>query len=355
VKGRAILIEPLARGGHAAALMVDGRLEDLLIDPAGSEAPLAPGSVHLARIGRPMKGMGGAMVDLGNGRSGFLREPRGLSEGALRTVQVTAWAEPGKAPPVTPRVALRGRLAVVTPGMPGRNIARGIADDTARRRLSDLAERAMTGAPADLGLILRSAAAAADEAELINEINALRTSAETVRELSRGRAPGLLLAAPGAARDARRDWREGPADLVDERAGAFADHGIWEEIAAFSSPRADLPGGGFLLIEPTRALVAVDVNTGPDTSPAAALKANIEAARALPRQLRLRGLAGQVVVDPAPLARRDRQRVEQALGAALRGDPIETSLAGWTPLGHIELLRKRARRPLAEAALAPLL
>jgi Rne/Rng family ribonuclease len=103
-----------------------------------------------------------------------------------------------------------------------------------------------------------------------------------------------------------------------------------------------------MMIEPTRALVAVDVNTGPDTSPAAALKANIAAARDLPRQLRLRGLGGQVVVDFAPMPKKERALVEQVLRAAFKADGAESSLSGWTTLGLYELVRKRDRRPLAE-------
>ena len=102
-----------------------------------------------------------------------------------------------------------------------------------------------------------------------------------------------------------------------------------------------------MTVEPTRALVAVDVNTGGDLSPAAALKVNLAAAAELPRQLRLRGLGGQVTIDFAPLARAERPRVERALARALADDGIETTVAGWTPLGHLELQRKRARRPLA--------
>ena len=102
------------------------------------------------------------------------------------------------------------------------------------------------------------------------------------------------------------------------------------------------------MIEPTRALVAVDVNTGPDTSPAASLKANIAAARDLPRQLRLRGLGGQVVVDFAPMPKKDRATLDQVLRAAFKGEGAETSLAGWTTLGLYELVRKRDRLPLAE-------
>jgi Rne/Rng family ribonuclease len=102
-----------------------------------------------------------------------------------------------------------------------------------------------------------------------------------------------------------------------------------------------------MLIEPTRALVAVDVNTGPDTSPAAALKANIAAARDLPRQLRLRGLGGQVVVDFAPMPKRERHILDQVLKAAFKTDG-EANLAGWTTLGLYEMTRKRDRLPLSE-------
>ena len=137
----------------------------------------------------------------------------------------------------------------------------------------------------------------------------------------------------------------GRGDAVREAATALADAGVWEEIEALRRPVVPL-GQGFMAIEPTRALVAVDVNTGADLSPAAALKANLAAAAELPRQLRLRGLGGQVTVDFAPLAKAARPRVEAALAAALRGDGIDTSVAGWTPLGHLELQRRRIRRPL---------
>ena len=95
--------------------------------------------------------------------------------------------------------------------------------------------------------------------------------------------------------------------------------------------------------------VAVDINTGGDTSPAAGLKANLAAVKALPRALRLRGLGGQVVVDAAPMPKKDRRQVEQAVRKAFKSDPIETSLVGWTPLGHLELQRKRERLPLLES------
>ena len=92
--------------------------------------------------------------------------------------------------------------------------------------------------------------------------------------------------------------------------------------------------------------MAVDVNTGGDTSPAAALKANLAACRALPRALRLRGLGGQITVDFAPMSKAHRRQVEQSLRASLKADPIETSMVGWTQMGLFELQRKRERLPL---------
>ncbi len=79
---------------------------------------------------------------------------------------------------------------------------------------------------------------------------------------------------------------------------------------------------------------------------AAGLKANIACARALPRALRVRGLGGQIVLDLAPMPKKDRRTFESALKAAFRHDDVETVFSGWTPLGHFELQRKRARMPL---------
>ena len=162
-------------------------------------------------------------------------------------------------------------------------------------------------------------------------------------------APHEVIAAPGAEVEAWRDWVDPDPEVV-ERGGAelFDRYGLWEEIEALKSAVAPLPSGAWMSIEPTRALVAVDVNTAGDMAPNAALSANIAALRELPRQLRLRGLGGQVVVDLAPLVKRDRAVIEQTAKAAFRADRIETTIAGWTPLGHLELIRKRERRPITE-------
>jgi ribonuclease G len=345
MKGVAIAVEPLARGGFAVARMVDGRLDDLIVDPPQGDLAPRPGAVYRAIPGRPMKGMGGVMVSLGAGRTGFLREAAGIPPGKPLLVQIATWAEPGKAPPVTRRLTLKGRYAILTPGAPGINLARGLGG-AARDRLQALAAEALSGAPETLGLIVRSNGAGAPDTEIRAEIAALRRTAASL--VAGEEAPDLLLDAPDARTEAWREWPEATTERLEPAEGAFTAHGVWEAIDALLSPRVPLAGGASLVIEPTAALVAVDVNTGADISPAAGLKASIATARELPRQLRLRGLGGQIVVDFAPFPRKDRVAVETALRSALRDDGIETNIAGWTPLGHLELLRKRARRPLAE-------
>lgn len=346
MKGRRILIEPRPDGAAAAALLVDGRLDDLMIDPAADDPAPRPEAVHRAVVGRPMKGVGGVIVELGGGATGFLRGPKPPAPGSRLLVQISGWADPAKAPPVSARLALKGAFAILTPGAPGLNLARSIAEGSGRDALAALASRAMAGAADDLGLILRSLAAEAGEAEIADEIAALRARWEALAAAGASGPAACLEPAPGAAAIARRDWRDRPDEPVDEHPETLAREGVWEMVAELLAPRAPI-GQGWMSVEATAALVAIDVDTGGDLTPAAALKANLAAARELPRQLRLRGLGGQVAIDFAPLAKRDRPRIEAALRAALRPDGVDTTLAGWTPLGHLELLRKRARRPLA--------
>lgn len=337
-----IVVLDMINDQAAAAMIVDGQLEELLIDPADDTA--LPGAIYRAVADRPMKGQGGMFVKLPEG-SGFLRQTDGLAPGQRVIVQVTGPAEPGKALPVTTRLLFKSRLAIVTPGAPGLNISRRIKDEPLRAELEDIAAKAMAGAGDDLGLILRSAAAMADPEDIAADINEMRNLAQAVlADLAGG--PELLVEGAGAHETAWRDWADPAPDEVIEQ--GFAAENVLEMLDALRSPHVDLTGGGNMVIETTRALVAVDVNTGPDTSPAASLKVNIAAARDLPRQLRLRGLGGQIVVDFAPMPKKDRNILDQVIRAAFKTEAAETNLAGWTTLGLFEMTRKRDRWPLAE-------
>ncbi|HLQ20657.1 MAG TPA: ribonuclease E/G [Tabrizicola sp.] len=323
--------------------MVDGRLEELAIDPAEDVA--IPGAIYRAVADRPVKGQGGIFVKLPGG-TGFLRQISGVAPGQRLLVQVTGPAEAGKAVPVTTRLLFKSRFAIITPEAPGLNISRRIKDEERREELSALAGAGMSGAAETLGLILRSGCLEAEDQAIVEDVAAMRGLAEAVLADISG-PPELLVDGPSAHDLAFRDWLDPPVDDADTDPESFERHGVTEALEALRAPRVALEGGGHMMIEPTRALVAIDVNTGPDTTPAAALKANVAAARDLPRQLRLRGLGGQVVVDFAPMPKRDRHILDQVLKAAFKSDG-EANLAGWTTLGLYELTRKRDRLPLSE-------
>lgn len=341
-KGRIVAIDTI-EGRSAAALLQDGRLQDLLIDPT-TEAP-RPNAIYRAKTTQPMKGQSGIILDLGRGQKGFLKQARGIASGATLLVQVTTHAEPGKAAPVVNKLLFKSRYAIVTPNAPGINIARGIKDEEEQLRLREIAHDAFEGAPADCGLILRSACEGADEDDIYSDITAMLDGARNVLNDASG-APELLLDAPDAAEQAWVNWADADDVVADE--GCFETLGIWDHIHALEAPECPLSGGASMVIEPTRALVAVDVNTGSDFSLTAGLKANIATAKNLPRQLRLRGLGGQIVVDFAPSPKTERRKIETELRRAFKADNIDTILVGWTPLGHYELQRKRERLPLSE-------
>ncbi|WP_425037547.1 ribonuclease E/G [Primorskyibacter sp. S187A] len=328
---RQVLLDHLGEV-EAAALLVNGRLEDLLLDGVD----VRPGAIYRAKADRPMKGQGGVFLSAPDGPL-FLRQIKGLKQGETLLVQVNARPEPGKAPAVTQKVLFKSRYAIVTPDAPGLNISRQIKDEALRDTLLEIAHDAMEGSA--MGLILRSSCAEADADDIADDVLAMRDLAQNVSQDTSG-APDLLVEGDGPHALA---WREWQADEVITEPGSFAEHGVLEEIDALQRAKA-----GAMFIEPTRAFVAVDVNTGGDSSPAAGLKANLACARGLARQLRLRGLGGQIVVDFAPMPKKDRRAVESALRSAFRADPVETTLVGWTTMGHFELNRARLRVPLSE-------
>lgn len=343
-KGRLVILDQID-GRNCAALIDNGRLTDLLVDPDG-DAP-RPGAIYRAKTLRSMKGQNGIMLDLGDGHTGYLRQAKGITAGETRLVQISTYAEGSKASPVSPKLLFKSRYCIVTPDAPGLNIARKIRDEDERDRLLEVAHEALDGADETLGLIVRSVSDGVDADAVFEDIAAMRTAAETVLAEPTGE-PALLMEAESAAQVAWREWVDPDPDDVMQDAGGLELLGFRDSLDALLTPSAFLSGGAWMAIEPTSALVAVDVNTGPDTSFAAGLKANLAAARDLPRQLRLRGLGGQIVVDFAPMPRKDQRQVEQVLRSGFKADGIETALVGWTGLGHFELQRKRERLPLSE-------
>ncbi|MEE9387581.1 MAG: ribonuclease E/G [Paracoccaceae bacterium] len=342
MKGRVIALDHV-NGRAAAALLVDGKLHDFLIDPTGGQP--APGTLFRAICNRPLKGQGGMMLRLPDG-TGFLRQGKNLRPGQQILIQVTGYGEDQKAVPVTQKIVFKSRYIIVTPGAPGINVSRRIRDEDEIIRLLEAVDGAALD-NTDFGIIIRSQAEGADSDDIAQDVAATLSDAQTAMADAQA-APALILAGPGAHTIGWREW--GEPDQLAQNDGSFEELGILDSIEELASAKVSLSLGASLYVEPTRALVAVDVNTGPDTSPAAGLKANLACARELPRQLRLRGLGGQIVLDLAPMPKKDRRQFENALRSAMRNDPVETALVGWTPLGHYELQRKRERLPLIEGA-----
>ena len=183
MKGRTIALDELD-GTEAAALIVDGQLHDLLID---SDHP-RPGTIYRAVALRPVKGQGGMFLRTPDGNA-FLRQVKGLAPGDALLVQVTGFAEPGKAIPVTTRLLFKSRYAIVTPGAPGINVSRQIKDDDLRDTLLGVAHEVMEG---DHGLILRSSCEGAADDAVAEDILAMAQLATAVLADATGGAELLV-------------------------------------------------------------------------------------------------------------------------------------------------------------------
>ena len=343
-KGRIVVLDEV-NSKPAAALLVNGQIHDLLIE-ADNNLP-KPEAIYRGRTTLPMKGQNGIILDIGNGQKAFLRNAKGIPQGTQMTVQVATHAEIGKATPVVNKLIFKSRYCIVTPDAPGLNIARSIKDDEERDRLLEIVHEVSTNRSNEYGLIIRSSAMDIDADAISDDINAMYDLADNVMSQTSG-DPALIMPAPTAEMKAWRDWVNPDPDEVIKEINSFETMGIWDHIEKLKHSKSKLPNGASMIIEPTSAFVAVDVNTGNDFSLSAGLKANLAVAKELPNQLSLRGLGGQIIIDFAPSPKKDRKLIETALNSSFRKGKIDTVVVGWTTLGNFELQRKRERIPLSE-------
>jgi ribonuclease G len=343
-KGRIVVLDEV-NGKPAAALLVNGQIHDLLIE-ADNNLP-KPEAIYRGRTTLPMKGQNGIILDIGNGQKAFLRNAKGIPQGTQMTVQVATHAEIGKATPVVNKLIFKSRYCIVTPDAPGLNIARSIKDDEERDRLLEIVHEVSTNRSTEYGLIIRSSAMDIDADAISDDINTMYDLADNVMSQTSG-DPALIMPAPTAEMKAWRDWVNPDPDEVIKEINSFETMGIWDHIEKLKHSKSKLPNGASMIIEPTSAFVAVDVNTGNDFSLSAGLKANLAVAKELPNQLSLRGLGGQIIIDFAPSPKKDRKLIETALNSSFRKGKIDTVVVGWTTLGNFELQRKRERIPLSE-------
>jgi len=322
----------------ASALVKNGKLIDFVIGSKTSDEPI-PGAIYRGIVGRSIKGLNGVFVDLGKTKKGYLKLSKGLTPGSTILVQVTTIALEDKAPTLTQKIIFKSKYVHVTPGKSGINLSRKIKNEESRGLLRILCEE-IIGENPDFGLIIRSSCVGANEGEIEADIKSMWALAHEVMQDNVGKCE-LLLDGPSPEEYASREWYSDEPLVQLSGEEAFENAGIYEEIEALTQPYVNLGEDGSMYIEATRAMITVDVNSQSGAS--TALKVNLKAAQILPKELRLRGLGGQIVVDFAPMSKNNRKRVESALIKSLRGDPIESTLVGWTQMGHFEMQRKRER------------
>jgi ribonuclease E/ribonuclease G len=372
------------------ALVADGRLVELRI--ARRDRPSLTESIFLGRLERVMPELDAAFVDIGIGRSAFLRaeDRAGIDgwppAGAPVLVQVRNDGEGsgqggsgGKGPRLSMDIAVSGRYLVYHPLRTGVSFSRRIEGEAERERLAGHVRDLLEG-----GLVLRTASSGAsgdllraDATQVLERWEAIRRHAlnapppadltarlpgwgDPVERALRDHGAGLeevIIDDRGRARslqdqfDHRQEkirvrWHGGPMPIfdIDDVAGQI-DTALARRIALQSAVE--------VLFEPGETLLAIDVDSAgaggrQGRAPRRAVEVNLEAAPAIAQQLRLRNLGGAVVIDFVTMrSAYDRDKVQAALAEALADDPVPTQLYGFTRLGLFELTRARRGATLA--------
>lgn len=307
-------------------------------------------------------------------------------------VQVIKGPRGSKGARVSTRVSLPGRYLVFMPDEASVGISRKIDEPKERDRLKRIVESirksGSDGRP-QYGLIVRTEAEGKSERELRQDLEFLeRTWADIKRKAATTPAPNLVYAdlsllfrilrdtfgqdVDRLILDSAVDYRRahelldffGPSlkdrvHLYDGEKPVFEHYGIEQEIERLLGRRVWLKSGGYLIIDQAEALVAIDVNSGRFTGTTTGLsdtivQTNLEAVSEIARQLRLRDMGGILVLDLIDMSNAaDRKRVEQALDTALKHDKSRCKIGHISPLGLVEMTRKRTGEAVTEQMSEP--
>jgi len=366
------------------ALLAEGRLVELQV--ARRDRPPRVEGIFLGRIERVMPEFDAAFVDIGIGRSGFLRaaDRAGIDDwppaGAPVLVQMRSENEGSdKGPRLTMDLAVSGRYLVYHPLSSGIAFSRRIEGEAERERLAAHASPLLEG-----GIVLRTAAAGATADVLQVDAARIMDRWERIRREAFDASPPADLSAriPGERDPIARTLRDHGATLgeviVDDRAmaralqeeldrlqerirvrwhsgpmPAFDIDDVSGQVDTALADRIVLGSGVEVLFEPGETLCAIDIDTAQaggrqGRAPRRPIEVNLEAVPAIAQQLRLRNISGAVVVDFITMrSAYDRDKVHAALAEALSDDPVPTQLYGFTRLGLFELTRARRGATLA--------
>jgi ribonuclease E len=306
----------------------------------------------------------------------------------IMLVQVTKEERGNKGAALTTYISLAGRYCVLMPNTPrGGGVSRKITSMQDRRRLKELMSDLQV--PDGMGVIVRTAGSERSKAEITRDFEYLIRLWDEIRELTlKSTAPALIYEEGNLIKRSIRDLYARDIDevLVDGREGydtaksfmrmlmpsharrvklyndpsvpLFHRFQVEGQLDAIHSPVVQLRSGGYIVINPTEALVAIDVNSGRSTRERnieeTALKTNLEAAEEVARQLRLRDLAGLIVIDFIDMEEhRHNGAVERRLKDAMRHDRARIQIGRISPFGLLELSRQRLRPSLLEASTQP--
>jgi ribonuclease G len=300
-----------------------------------------------------------------------------VKKGQEILVQVSKEPISTKGPRVTAQVSLAGRFLVYMPFAARVGVSRKIGDRAERQRLREMVQQVLP--PDSGGVIVRTVGEDATQATFERELNTLISQWKRIKKKTHFvRPPALLHRETSLARGLMRDlfsekvesvtvdskqihneiteYLKGIAPelldrikLYDEAVPLFDKFEIEPEIRDLFKRRCDLPSGGYLIIEPTEALVSVDVNSGRYTGKRdpekTIVRTNLEAAREVARQIRLRDIGGIIVCDFIDMeSRQNRERVLQELRTHLGRDRARTKAFQVSELGLVEMTRQRVRQ-----------
>lgn len=395
-------VEPLET---RAAILEDGELVELLVERPIHQRSV--GNIYKGKVENVLPGMEAAFVAIGLEKNAFLHvgdagalydEEDGVEEprrGRVNIddvvrprqeimVQVVKEALGTKGARVTTNVSLPGRYLVLTPLNEFTGVSRRIADDAERQRLKVWAD---SQKPAGMGVIVRTVAEGRPEQELTQDLEFLtRLWARIQRREQTMSAPSLLHKDLGLTfrivRDMLTDdvehvWIDSQEEydrvieLADSmsaelrrrirlwpatNASLFDAFNLEPEIDKAIRRKVWLHCGGYLVIDHTEALTVIDVNTGKFVGnrnlAETVLRTNLEAAEEIARQIRLRDIAGIIVVDFIDMDRgEDRQKVLDTLEDAVRRDRTKVHVLGLTELGLVEMTRKKVGPSLEDVLL----
>jgi len=382
-----------------AAVVEEGMLQELFLERPSRRGLIS--NIYKGRVSRVLPGMQAAFIDIGLERTAFLHasdihdrrhagtgieQPRTdnirslVAEGDDILVQVVKDPLGTKGARLTTYITLPSRFLVFMPQGGGVGVSARIENEGERERLR-AAVQAAVQADETAGFIVRTAAEVATPQALQIDMVYLRRLWEFIRQKGLRTQPGRLVHADLALhlrilRDLLRpdvdriliDSSEAHREMIEfatafmpdaiprielytEAKPLFELHHVEEEIQKALDSKVPLKSGGYLIIDQTEAMTTIDINTGAFVGhrnlEETIFRTNLEAAVAIARQLRLRNLGGIIIIDFIDMEEAEhRRQVIQALERALAGDHVKTSISSVSPLGLVEMTRKRTRESL---------